>query len=62
MPSFDIVKTWNRPESFRAQSVIGSFTLQDVKMQKHFAGSIPLRVGSGQSAVSVGEAEPAKQT
>ena len=32
---FDFVNRWSEPDSFRAQSVIGSFTLNDVKLQKH---------------------------
>jgi hypothetical protein len=60
MPSFDIVKTWNRPESFRAQSVIGSFTLNDVKMEKHFAGSMPIEGENWQIGVIVGRSGTGK--
>jgi ABC-type ATPase with predicted acetyltransferase domain len=60
VPSFDIVKTWNRPESFRAQSVIGSFTLNDVKMEKHFAGSIPIEGEKWQIGVIVGRSGTGK--
>jgi ABC-type ATPase with predicted acetyltransferase domain len=60
MPSFNIVKTWNRPESFRAQSVIGSFTLQDVKMEKQFAGSIPIEGENWQIGVIVGRSGTGK--
>jgi ABC-type ATPase with predicted acetyltransferase domain len=60
MPSFDIVKTWNRPDSFRAQSVIGSFTLQDVKMEKRFAGSIPIEDEKWQIGVIVGRSGTGK--
>jgi ABC-type ATPase with predicted acetyltransferase domain len=60
MPSFDLVKTWNRPESFRAQSVIGSFTLQDVKMEKRFAGSIPIEGEKWQIGVIVGRSGTGK--
>jgi len=42
MPSFDFMKTWTKPASFRAQSVIGSFTLVDCKMEKRFVGEIPI--------------------
>ena len=35
---FDFYNTWTEPDSFRAQSVIGSFTLDDVKLQKRFKG------------------------
>ena len=60
MPSFNIVKTWSRPESFRAQSVIGSFTLQDVKMEKQFAGSIPIEGEKWQIGVIVGRSGTGK--
>jgi ABC-type ATPase with predicted acetyltransferase domain len=60
MPSFNIVKTWNRPESFRAQSVIGSFTLQDVKMEKQFVGSIPIEGEKWQIGVIVGRSGTGK--
>jgi len=60
MPSFDLVKTWNRPESFRAQSVIGSFTLQDVKMEKHFVGSIPIEAEEWQIGIIVGRSGTGK--
>jgi ABC-type ATPase with predicted acetyltransferase domain len=60
MPSFNIVKTWNRPDSFRAQSVIGSFTLQDVKMEKQFSGSIPIEGEEWQIGVIVGRSGTGK--
>jgi ABC-type ATPase with predicted acetyltransferase domain len=60
MPSFDIVKTWNRPDSFRAQSVIGSFTLNDVKMEKQFVGTIPLEDEKWQIGVIVGRSGTGK--
>ena len=60
MPSFDIVKTWKRPDSFRAQSVIGSFTLQDVKMEKQFAGSLPIEGENWQIGVIVGRSGTGK--
>jgi hypothetical protein len=61
---FDFVESWSKPESFRAQSVVGSFTLNDVKLQKHFKGSLPIdgddwqigvifgRSGSGKSSIA----------
>jgi ABC-type ATPase with predicted acetyltransferase domain len=60
VPSFNIVKTWNRPDSFRAQSVIGSFTLQDVKMEKRFAGSLPIEGEDWQIGVIVGRSGTGK--
>jgi ABC-type ATPase with predicted acetyltransferase domain len=60
MPSFNIVKTWNRPDSFRAQSVIGSFTLNDVKMEKQFIGSIPIESEKWKIGVIVGRSGTGK--
>jgi ABC-type ATPase with predicted acetyltransferase domain len=60
VPSFDIVKTWKRPDSFRAESVIGSFTLQDVKMEKRFAGSLPIEGEKWQVGVIVGRSGTGK--
>jgi ABC-type ATPase with predicted acetyltransferase domain len=60
VPSFNIVKKWNRPESFRAQSVIGSFALQDVKMEKQFVGSIPIEGEKWQIGVIVGRSGTGK--
>ena len=60
MPSFNIIKTWSKPDSFRAQSVIGSFTLNDVKMEKQFAGSIPIEGEEWQIGVIVGRSGTGK--
>jgi ABC-type ATPase with predicted acetyltransferase domain len=54
------VKTWIRPDSFRAQSVIGSFTLQDVEMEKRFVGSIPIEGEKWQIGVIVGRSGTGK--
>ena len=42
MQSFNIVKQWKKPSSFRVQSVSGSFTLTDDIMEKRFVGALPL--------------------
>jgi ABC-type ATPase with predicted acetyltransferase domain len=60
MPSFNIVKKWSSPDSFRAQSVIGSFTLQDVKMEKQFAGAIPIEGEKWQIGIIVGRSGTGK--
>jgi hypothetical protein len=52
--SFDIIRTWENPESFRTQSVIGSFSLVDCKLEKHFKGSLPIDEGPWQIGVIVG--------
>ena len=60
MPSFDFMRTWNKPNSFRAQSVIGSFTLVDCKMEKHFTGQIPIEDNTWQIGVIVGRSGTGK--
>jgi ABC-type ATPase with predicted acetyltransferase domain len=60
MPSFNIIVEWQRPSSFRAQSVVGSFTLQDVKMEKEFVGSIPIEGEKWQIGVIVGRSGTGK--
>jgi ABC-type ATPase with predicted acetyltransferase domain len=60
LPSFDIVVEWQRPSSFRAQSVIGSFTLHDVKMEKQFTGVIPIEGEKWQIGVIVGRSGTGK--
>ena len=51
---FDFVNSWIEPESFRAQSVVGSFALDEVKLQKHFKGSLPIEDEDWQIGVIVG--------
>ena len=51
---FDFVNNWIEPGSFRAQSVVGSFTLNDVKLPKHFKGSLPIEREDWQIGVIVG--------
>ena len=60
MPSFDVVKTWGNPESFRAQSVIGSFALLDCKLEKRFKGSLPIDEEPWQIGVIVGRSGTGK--
>ena len=60
MPHFDFVKTWSKPTSFRAQSVIGSFTLVDCKMEKRFAGELPIDNEPWQIGVIVGRSGTGK--
>lgn len=59
---FDFIKTWNKPESFRAQSVVGSFTLNDVKLEKRFKGSLPIEDGDWQIGVIVGRSGSGKSS
>jgi ABC-type ATPase with predicted acetyltransferase domain len=60
MPSFDVVKTWENPESFRAQSVIGSFALVDCKLEKRFKGDLPIDEMPWQIGVIVGRSGTGK--
>ena len=60
MPSFDIVRTWEAPEFFRVQSVIGSFALLDCKLEKRFKGSLPIDEEPWQIGVIVGRSGTGK--
>jgi ABC-type lipoprotein export system ATPase subunit len=58
--NFDIVKRWEESDSFRAQSVVGSYTLNDVKLEKRFKGSLPLEDFDWQIGVIVGRSGSGK--
>jgi hypothetical protein len=57
---FDIVKKWRETDSFRAQSIVGSFTLSDVKLERHFKGSLPIEDFDWQIGVIVGRSGSGK--
>ena len=59
---FDFVNSWSEPDSFRAQSVVGSFTLNDVKLQKHFKGSLPIEGDDWQIGIIVGRSGSGKSS
>lgn len=59
---FDFVKSWSKPESFRAQSVVGSFALNDVKLQKHFKGSLPVEGDDWEIGIIVGRSGSGKSS
>jgi ABC-type dipeptide/oligopeptide/nickel transport system ATPase subunit len=59
---FDFVNSWNEPDSFRAQSVVGSFTLNDVKLQKRFKGSLPIENQDWQIGIIVGRSGSGKSS
>ncbi len=59
---FDFVNSWSEPESFRAQSVVGSFTLDDVKLEKHFKGSLPIEGDDWQIGIIVGRSGSGKSS
>jgi len=59
---FDFANTWADPGSFRAQSVVGSFSLGDVKLQKRFKGSLPIEGFDWQVGVIVGRSGSGKSS
>jgi len=59
---FNITRSWEKPQSFRVESVISQFTLQDVKLEKHFRGSIDIEDMSWQVGVIVGRSGTGKTT
>jgi ABC-type dipeptide/oligopeptide/nickel transport system ATPase subunit len=59
---FDFANTWDEPDSFRAQSVVGTFTLNDVKLHKRFRGSIPIEDMDWQIGVIVGRSGSGKSS
>ena len=54
------MKRWDQADSFRAQSVVGSFTLSNVKLEKHFKGSLPIEENDWQVGVIVGRSGSGK--
>lgn len=60
--NFDFVNSWTEPNSFRAQSVVGSFTLTDVKLQKRFKGSLPIEGADWQIGIIVGRSGSGKSS
>jgi ABC-type phosphate/phosphonate transport system ATPase subunit len=59
---FNFVNSWSEPDSFRAQSIVGSFMLNDVKLQKRFKGSIPIEGDDWQIGVIVGRSGSGKSS
>jgi ABC-type dipeptide/oligopeptide/nickel transport system ATPase subunit len=59
---FDFVNSWTEPDRIRAQSVVGSFTLNDVKLQKRFKGSLPIEDDDWQIGVIVGRSGSGKSS
>lgn len=57
---FNIVKHWEQADSFRAQIVVGSYTLSDVKLEKHFKGSLPIEADDWQVGIIVGRSGSGK--
>ena len=59
---FDITRSWGRPSSFRVKSVISQFTLDEVKLEKRFRGSIDIENTDWQVGVVVGRSGTGKTT
>ncbi|MGA2682950.1 MAG: ABC transporter ATP-binding protein [Candidatus Bathyarchaeia archaeon] len=60
--NFELSYDWSEPKSFRAQSVVGSFTLSDAKLQKCFKGSLPIEDFDWQIGVIVGRSGSGKSS
>ena len=54
------MKRWQEADSFRSQSVVGSYTLSDVKLEKRFRGSLPLENFEWKIGVIVGRSGSGK--
>jgi ABC-type ATPase with predicted acetyltransferase domain len=57
---FDFKHTWVAPQTFRAQSVIGSYALSNVKLEKRIKGSLPLEGWPWQVGIIVGSSGSGK--
>ena len=62
MPPFNIVKTWTPDTSFRTQLIKSQFTLQDIKLQKHFIGEISIEDLEWKIGLIVGRSGTGKST
>ena len=59
---FNITRRWDRPQSFRVESVVGQFSLQDVKLEKVFRGNIDVEDEEWRVGVIVGRSGTGKTT
>jgi ABC-type lipoprotein export system ATPase subunit len=50
----------DQADSFRSQSVVGNYTLSEVKLEKHFKGSLPIEEDDWQVGVIVGRSGSGK--
>lgn len=62
MPSFDILKEWHFPDTFRSQAVESLFTLSEKKAAKRFTGQICIEEKAWQIGVIVGRSGTGKTT
>ena len=58
--NFDIKHSWSAPQTFRAQSITGTYTLLDVKLEKQIRGSLPIETLPWQIGVIVGSSGSGK--
>ncbi len=59
---FNITRSWDRPKSFRVESIISQFTLDEVKLEKHFTGNLPIEAEPWSVGVIVGRSGTGKST
>jgi len=57
----DLTLSWHAPNSFRAQSIIGTYDLKDVKLEKRIKCSLPIEEEWWQIGVIVGKAAAENQ-
>lgn len=62
MPSFDIIKRTTPTASYRVQSVIGAFDLDNAKLDEHFAGNIDIEGKEWNIGLIVGGSGTGKTT
>jgi ABC-type ATPase with predicted acetyltransferase domain len=59
---FDIVRSWDRPSSFRVESVVGQFSLDEVRLEKRFRGAVSVEGDDWRIGVVVGRSGTGKTT
>jgi hypothetical protein len=59
---FNITRRWDRPKSFRVESVASQFTLEDVLLEKTFRGKLPIEDEAWSVGVIVGRSGTGKST
>jgi len=59
---FDITRRWDRPKTFRVESVASQFTLEDVLLEKNFKGTLPIEAEDWRIGVIVGRSGTGKST
>ena len=59
---FDITRSLDSPKSFRVESIVSQFTLDEVKLEKQFRGSIDIEDMDWSVEVIVGRSGTGKPT